>query len=487
MTHPVPPGSPRDPSPDGDRPPLTRREAREREARERESGRLHTSELEIKGLQVPADDGAPHPQSETADDQHSAGAHRDAETTGFDESFWGAFGDGQEDEPRTSPDPGRHRPPHAWSSLDYPTDGQAGRPSKTGRRRRWLVGTIVTVVILAVLGGAGVYVWNAFQPEVRKLLAMNEPNDYTGAGTTPVTITIHDGDSGGDIATTLAKAGVVKTSDAFYNLLLRTRPEPVFQPGVYKLKRRMSAASALTALQDPKSRLQRTLTIPEGDTEAQILPALAKTTGIPLADLQSAAKPADFGLPAQAPNLEGFLFPATYTFDPGVDAKTVISTLVNRSFQSLDAAGVPADKRYSTVILASIVQKEAGSLADMGKVARVFQNRLDQGMALQSDATVAYGAGAKTVFTTDAQRADAGNPYNTYVHDGLPVGPISNPGDDAVKAAMNPTPGPWLYFVAVNLKTGETVFSTTAAEHDAAVRQLQAWCNASSANDAYCQ
>jgi UPF0755 protein len=487
VTHPVPPGSPRDPSPDGDRPPLTRREAREREARERESGRLHTSELEIKGLQVPADDGAPHPQSETADDQHSAGAHRDAETTGFDESFWGAFGDEQEGEPSTSPDPGRHRPPHAWSSLDYPTDGQAGRPSKTGRRRRWLVGTIVTVVILAVLGGAGVYVWNAFQPEVRKLLAMNEPNDYTGVGTTPVTITIHDGDSGGDIATTLAKAGVVKTSDAFYNLLLRTRPEPVFQPGVYKLKKRMSAASALTALQDPKSRLQRTLTIPEGDTEAQILPALAKTTGIPLADLQSAAKPADFGLPAQAPNLEGFLFPATYTFDPGVDAKTVISTLVNRSFQSLDAAGVPADKRYSTVILASIVQKEAGSVADMGKVARVFQNRLDQGMALQSDATVAYGAGAKTVFTTDAQRADAGNPYNTYVHDGLPVGPISNPGDDAVKAAMNPTPGPWLYFVAVSLKTGETVFSTTAAEHDAAVRQLQAWCNASSANDAYCQ
>jgi UPF0755 protein len=148
---------------------------------------------------------------------------------------------------------------------------------------------------------------------------------------------------------------------------------------------------------------------------------------------------------------------------------------------------VPADKRYSTVVLASIVQKEAGSVDDMGKVARVFQNRLDQGMPLQSDATVAYGAGVKTVFTTDAQREDAGNPYNTYAHDGLPVGPISNPGDDAIKAALNPTPGPWLYFVTVDLKNGTTVFSETAEQHEQAVQQLQDWCNASAENDAYCQ
>jgi UPF0755 protein len=441
------------------------REARAREAGQPETRQLHTHEPEIGGLQAPAE-----PE--------------------LDDSFWGELSERETDGPAPS-DGGARRPPHPWSSLDYPTDGPGAKTTRQKhprRRRRWLVATIVTAVILAMLGGGGLYVWNAFQPEVRKLLAMNEPNDYTGSGTSAVTVTIHDGDNGGDIATTLAKAGVVKTSDAFYTLLLRTKPEPVFQPGVYKLKKQMSAKSALTALQDPKNKLQRTLTIPEGDTEAQILPALAKTTGVPLADLQAAAsKPADFGLPAQAPNLEGFLFPATYTFDPGVDAKTVIKTLVDRSFQSLDAEKVPADKRYSTVILASIVQKEAGSVGDMGKVARVFQNRLDTGMALQSDATVAYGAGVKTVFTTDAQRADAANPYNTYAHDGLPVGPISNPGDDAIKAALNPTPGSWLYFVAVNLKTGATVFSTTAAEHEAAVQQLQAWCNASAANDAYCQ
>ncbi|GAB3387900.1 hypothetical protein GCM10027568_08240 [Humibacter soli] len=488
MTQPVPPGSPQpDPSLNGERPPMTRREARERAERAAagQTGPTPTAPIEASSAAQTA---------EPADDN------------GFQQSFWSSLE--VQDEPQGAP-AGRtaadaREPvstdtrPHVWSSLEYPTDGKQGkRGGRSGsdsggvpprkKKRRWLVVTIVVVVILGLFAGAGAYVWSAFQPEVRKLLALNEPNDYTGSGTTPVTITIKDGQNGGDVANTLQKAGVVKTYDAFYSLLLQTKPDPVFQPGVYQVKKEMSAKAALTALQDPKNKLERTLTIPEGDTEATILPALSKTTGIPLAELQAAAKPANFGLPAQAKNLDGFLFPATYTFDPGVDAKTVVKTLVDRAFQALDEDGVPADKRWNTVTLASVVQKEAGSVADMGKVARVFQNRLDQGMPLQSDATVAYGAGVKTVFTTDAERADANNLYNTYAHDGLPVGPISNPGDDAIKAAMNPTPGPWLYFVTVDLKNGTTVFSQTESEHEAAVQQLQDWCNASAANDAYCK
>ncbi|WP_243063067.1 endolytic transglycosylase MltG [Humibacter sp. RRB41] len=482
MTNPVPPGSPQpdDPSFEGERPPMTRREARERAERDaaRQTGKVPVAQ---PGLEQP----------------------------GLEQSFWGALDSGHgepvQEELVQGEQVATDTRPHVWSSLEYPTDGKPGRRGGRGagggrsgtdggdgpprrKRRRWIVATIVTVVILALLGGAGAYVWSAFQPEVRKLLALNEPNDYTGTGTTAVTITIKDGDNGGDIATTLQKAGVVKTYDTFYSLLLRTKPDPVFQPGVYKLKKQMSAKSALSALQDPTNKLQRTVTIPEGDTEANILPALAKTTGIPLADLKTAAaKPTDFGLPAQAKNLDGFLFPATYTFDPDVSAKTVIKTLVDRAFQALDDDGVPVANRWNTVILASVVQKEAGSVSDMGKVARVFQNRLDQGMRLQSDATVAYGAGVKTVFTTDAERADASNLYNTYAHDGLPVGPISNPGDDAIKAALHPTAGPWLFFVTVDLKNGTTVFSQTEAQHEAAVQQLQDWCNASAANDAYCQ
>ena len=167
----------------------------------------------------------------------------------------------------------------------------------------------------------------------------------------------------------------------------------------------------------------------------------------------------------------------------------MLQTLVDRQFEALDTAGVPADQRWKTIVLASIVQREAGSnLEDFPKVARVFQNRLDQGMNLESDATVAYGTGnTHTVWTTDAERADASNLYNTYANPGLPVGPIGNPGDVAINAAIHPADGTWLFFVPVNLATGETVFSTTAEEHEAAVAQLQDWCAASEENAAYCE
>lgn len=370
-----------------------------------------------------------------------------------------------------------------WPTQEDPT------PEQPKKRHRWLGATIVIIVILGLFGGGGAYVWFTFQPQVAKLFGANESSDYSGDGTGSVTISIVEGEIGSDVASTLHRDGVVKTADAFYDLLLNTKPDPVFQPGVYELKKKMSAKAALAALQDPSNKLERTVGIPEGTTQSSVLASVAKVTSIPLAELQAAAAtPTSYGVPPEAKTLEGFLFPATYTFDPGVSAHDVIKTMVDRSFTALDDAGVAPADRWKVVVLASIVQKEAGPKeGDAGKVARVFQNRLDQGMLLQSDATVAYGAGVQRVFTTDAERADPANLYNTYVHQGLPVGPISNPGDVAIKAALSPTPGPWLFFVAVNLETGETVFSTTAAEHDAAVEQLQKWCNASAANDEYCK
>jgi len=162
---------------------------------------------------------------------------------------------------------------------------------------------------------------------------------------------------------------------------------------------------------------------------------------------------------------------------------------VERAFTALDKAGVPASQRWKTVVLASVVQREAGpDTADFGKIARVMVNRIQAGMPLQSDATVTYGTGDYgSVWTTQKQRDDASNKYNTYVHKGLPPGPIGNPGDVAIAAALNPTPGSWLYFVTVDLRTGKTDFSTTYAQHQAAVRKLQDWCHASKENSAYCK
>jgi UPF0755 protein len=160
--------------------------------------------------------------------------------------------------------------------------------------------------------------------------------------------------------------------------------------------------------------------------------------------------------------------------------------------ESLDAAGVAPEDRHRVLTIASLVQREAGTAEDFGKVARVVYNRLDEGMMLQFDSTSHYGYQVAhgeeptgSVFTTDKERADD-NPYNTYAKTGLPAGPIAAPGDDAIEAALNPTDGDWLYFVAVNLETGESVFSSNLDEHNRAVAQLDAWCAASDANAEYC-
>jgi UPF0755 protein len=343
---------------------------------------------------------------------------------------------------------------------------------KRKRRLGWLW-ALLTLVVIA--GGGAFAVWTLFEPQVREVMGWQLPTDYTGSGNgQEVTVVINDGDIGEDIAKTLHDQGVTMTFDAFYDVLLEK--EPTFMPGTYKLQKKMSAESALTALQDPANRVVAGALIIEGTTLPTALKSLSDGTGIPLADFEAASKDlASFGLPPEAPSLEGYLFPATYEFEPNQTAQQILQRLVTETFTRLDAAGVAVADRHRVLTLAALVQKEGGPEADFPKVARVFQNRIDQGMRLQSDATVSYGAGSKSIFTTDAERADASNPYNTYANDGLPVGPISAPGEAAIQAVLNPTPGPWLYFVLVNGKTGETAFSTTGAEHEAAVKVWRKW------------
>jgi UPF0755 protein len=142
--------------------------------------------------------------------------------------------------------------------------------------------------------------------------------------------------------------------------------------------------------------------------------------------------------------------------------------------QELVSLKVPVDRIHEVIILASVVEKEVRFPDDFYKAARVFQNRLDINMALQSDATVSYGVGGNTFTTSKADRSDK-NLYNTYLYPGLPIGPISSPGSRAIDAVLNPAPGKWLYFVSVNLETGETVFTETYEQHLKAVAQWLKW------------
>lgn len=342
------------------------------------------------------------------------------------------------------------------------------------KRRR--VGWIVLAVVVLLVGGGVAAAWG---PVASFIERFQGPADYQGAGTGSVNFVITEGQTGEDIAHNLVDAGVTKSFDAFYQLCLEQNP--TFEPGVFALKQQMSAQAALDALLDPANRLENTVLVTEGQTQADVFVELEDVLGVGAEELDSlAANPQAFGLPAQATSLEGFLFPATYTFSPGTTASQAIQTMVDKCFEVLDAAGVSADARWETVVLASLIQKEAGLRDDYYKVSRVFQNRLDPELwplgLLQSDATVAYGTGnTHRVSTTDAERADESNPFNTYVHPGMVIAPISNPGELAIDAALHPADGPWLYFVTWNLDTGETIFSTTEDEHNAAVAKWLAW------------
>ena len=343
------------------------------------------------------------------------------------------------------------------------------KPSK--KKRGWIIGGIIAAVVL--VGGSVAFVATGTLSSILHPVA-----DYSGTGTsTSVEFTIAEGDTGEVIATNLQKAGVTKSVDAFYRLLLKTNPEPVFIPGVYTLLKEMSAQSALDALTSGKNRVTNQVVIPEGTIASKVYKLLATSTKIPEADFVAAAKnPQSFGLPAQAKTLEGYLYPATYSFSPNQSANEILTEMTKRALDELSSLGVSAAEQWRVVTMASLVQKESGSVADMPKVSRVFANRLAIDMPLESDATVAYGTGKTNMIeTTAAERADASNPYNTYAHAGMLFAPICNPGADAIKAALNPAAGKWLYFVAVNFDTGETVFSETLAQHEKAVQQSQAW------------
>ncbi len=394
----------------------------------------------------------------------------------------------------TSQPPSTKGAPRTEPDGSAPTSRRArragfGRPVRRRPGRGALA--LGIVALLLGFGAAGAWVaWANFEPQIREALGIELPNDYESDGNgQEVLVTIVPGDIGEDVALTLQRTGVTMSFSAFYDLLLADESIS-FQPGTYALEGEMSARSALDALLDPANRVEKRITIPEGTILADTLELLALGTGLPIEDFEAAvADPAVYGAPAEAPSLEGYLFPATYTFDPGVTAQQIVEQLAGEMTARLDALGVAPEDRYRVLTLASVVQREAGSnLDDFGRVARVFANRIEEGMLLQSDATVHYGTGDfDSVFTTDAERADTSNPYNTYANPGLPVGPIGAPGQVALEASVSPPEGEWLYFVTVNLATGETVFSETIEQHEAAVRQLREWCNSSEENrTVYC-
>lgn len=390
------------------------------------------------------------------------------------------FGEGEQPGEPAGKLPARPKKPAATRAQArqqrQPSPPSAGPSPRVKRNRRTCLVMVLTFVL--VVGAIGVAVKTLGSGLIPSFGSSSGGGDYKGDGTGAVKIQVKPGDSGAAIGRTLEQAGVVKSASTFASVAAADPDFAKIQPGTYQLKSQMSSQAALTLMLDPSSRISRGVTIREGLWASEIYSILSKATGVPLADYQK-VDVSKLGLPAAADGkVEGFLFPSTYDFAPNATATDQLKTMVSYGVKEMNTLGVPADQLRKVVIIASIVQSESRLGPDGPKVAQVIDNRLKDNMALGMDSTIHYITQKRgTVTTTDQERA-VNSPYNTYKNKGLPPGPISNPGLEALKAAAHPTSGPWLYFVTVNQATGETKFATTYAEHQKNVAQFQAWCKA---------
>ncbi|MDP9805434.1 UPF0755 protein [Trueperella bonasi] len=343
------------------------------------------------------------------------------------------------------------------------------------RRRR---SAIVLFLAAFLLVFSVVLAW----PHVKALLDLDGPSaeDYTGQGTGEVVITIPEGSTGADIASILVANDVVASEAAFIDAFNADRRAPSIQAGSYVMKQQMSASAAVAHLLNIANRAEVNVTIPEGFTVEQVAARLVKVMGYDAAEVEAVlADPEALGLPDEAGgNPEGWLSPVTYSFAPGTSAEQALSTMVDHRISEMNNLGIPSEQWQRTIIIASIVEREVNWPDYYGHVARVIENRLTDTSQvagrLQMDSTVLYGVGKSGGVPTQEDLA-ADNPSNTYIHAGLPPGPISNPSADVIAASYDPPEGDWLYFVTTNLDTGETKFSNNLDEHNSYVQELREW------------
>jgi UPF0755 protein len=323
------------------------------------------------------------------------------------------------------------------------------------------------------------------------LLSLFQPSAGSGHGR--VIVEIPKGSSSSKIGSILARDGVVSSGFFFDVRALLAGKRSSLHSGRFQLKRDMSYSAAIDALSKPPPKVIAVkVVIPEGYTRHQISDLVAEDalTGDYLSQTKRSAllDPAHYGAPASTPDLEGFLFPATYDLAAGASVKR----LVDEQLTAFRQRFTSADRRrarelhvtpYQLLTVASMIEREAQTEHDRPRIAAVIYNRLHEGIPLGIDATIYYaveqqkGIATYTGELTESQ-LKIDSPYNTRTHKGLPPTPISNPGEASISAAARPSHVPYLYYVAGADGCGEQVFSKTYAEfeknvaaYDSAVKQ----------------
>lgn len=348
----------------------------------------------------------------------------------------------------------------------------------TNRIVRYIILAIVLIVL--VIGVSGYfYVQNALSP-------VNESNQEM------VEVTIPVGSNASDIAGILDDAGVVNNAQLFdYYLKFNNNEE--LQAGHYEFNQSMDAADILQTLQEGGEPIfvdaDTRITVIEGMQLTEIAAIVDENTAITSEEFMDVVSDEAFiqELETQFPSmlaglsdieglnytLEGYLFPATYDYFAGMSAQELITEMIaasNNVYQSLIADLEYTYLSFDQVLtLASIVEREAVTQEDRQMVSGVFYNRLEVGMPLQSDITVLYALGEHKEFVTYSD-LEVDSPYNTYMYDGLPPGPINSPSLMSIESVIYPEWNNFYYFVA-DLDTGEVYYSSTIEEHDALVEE----------------
>lgn len=359
------------------------------------------------------------------------------------------------------------------------------------KKKRGFSGCLAVIVALVVVLGGAYVVGSKGYHYLKDHLSSAE--DYPGPGHGHVLFEVKSGDTVSEIGRELKSKGVVASVQAFMDA---SNGKTGIQVGYYRLKKKMAAQDAFDVLIDPQHIVTTAVTVPEGLRVADTVAILAAKTKFSKAQFDQALQDtAALGLPPYAKgNPEGYLFPSTYAFGPKEQPADMLKAMVDRWRQAAQEDGLIAGAKAQgktpgeLMTIASLVQAE-GRGSDMPKIARVIYNRLDgpgdkggtNGL-LQIDATVNYAlnrTGVVAVTTDETQNTQS--PYNTYLYPGLPPGPINSPGDEAIKAAVNPADGPWYYYVTVNLKTGETKFTDSYDTFLQNRQELKTYCETSDA------
>ena len=330
----------------------------------------------------------------------------------------------------------------------------------------------VALACLLLLGAAAAaFAW-------QELLARIE-TPHPGIAASGVFVEIAPGDSVAAIARQLVAAGIVADEWTFRFAARRSGRDRDLQAGEYFFDAPVSPLAAMSKIADGRVHL-RPITFPEGLTLPEMA-AIVEAKGLGSAAAFAAAAsrtPLIADLDPEATDLEGYLFPETYSLPRHATVDELVEVMVaqfravfDEDLRARAAAGGLSVRE--AVTLASIIQRETGSGAEHALVSAVFNNRLRIGMPLQSDPTVIYALERAGRYDGNLTRSNmqVDSPYNTYRYGGLPPGPIAAPGGDVLGAALQPADATYLYFVSRN--DGTHAFANTLREHNRNVREFQ--------------